>query len=198
VSDNDLSGIREVRWFRFGTRRPRSLAAVLLMSAAALLGSALPASADTGPDGFPILYADEANMVHHCIALDTTNVAIVCVNIVTGETGDGYYATGQVEAYCQDGSDNYVSCAEIDLSGGFANGAGSLQEPGYYCDGNCPSGRVTLTLGSYSYTPGHDCTSSTKNDVWDLVLNGTEIVPPAEVPAWLVGNYSTGHDWICP
>jgi len=72
-----------------------------------VIAAILLAIAATGTDGFTILDADSGDVVHHCEVLggdtykEVTYQAVVCVNIITGPTSDGYYATGQAEAYCQ-------------------------------------------------------------------------------------------------
>ena len=97
------------------TRKLRGLIAVPLMAIAALLAGIMPASAATGPDGFTILYADSANIVHQCGVVVTNSAGyegVVCVDINTYADSSGYYATGAVEVICQHGNPEVtVACA---------------------------------------------------------------------------------------
>ena len=195
-----------------------------LLAVAALVGGALPASAATGPYGFTILDADSGNMAHNCEILgsdtdpgyvtDGSDVyqAVVCVDILTGETSDGYYAEGRVEAYCQTPAGVTVSCGDISLFGLYSNADASsgdnVQTNGWGCNGtygNCPAIRNVLPIYTFTYTGGVDCDTSSGHQVWDEALGDTSIGIPGG-DAFSVESsgandgtsYSTGHYWICP
>jgi len=186
--------------------------AVPVMAIAALAGGALPASATT--DGFPILYA--GGEVHHCEILGAADgyQAVVCVDISTGYTDDGfeYYATGAVEAYCQTDAGVAAQCANIDLGGVSATGQADTEYPlTWGCGhafGACPSDRKVLALDTYTYADG-DCEGSAKQNLWVEAV-GTDDYTQIELPksddtftlsSSDGGNdgddYSTGHYWVC-
>jgi hypothetical protein len=191
--------------------RGMGLLAVPLLALAALLGSVLPATAATGPDGFTILDADSGNVAHHCEVLGTNGngvQAVVCVDIDTYGDSSGYYATGAIEAYCQDGSASYlVACSYIHIDGIFANQDSGATTAGYTCNGDCPSGRKILYVTTYDYTGGANCTSSSGHDVWTEAAGDTVMDTP-DIGSWSIGtayhtandgsNYSSGHYWVCP
>ena len=182
----------------------------------------MPASADTGPDGFTILYADSGNMVHNCEILgsdtdpgyvtDGSDVyqAVVCVDIQTGAESDGYFATGQVEAYCQTNGGVAVPCTEVYIDGVFANADAnspdSEEEATFHCeDGHCVGSRNLDPIWTKTYVGGADCTSSSGHDVWDEALGATYIgIPGGDIfSVQLFGandgaSYSSGHFWVCP
>jgi len=194
------------------TRKLRGLGllAVPLMAVAALLGGIMPASAATGPDGFTILYADSANIVHQCGVIGEDQYgeqAVVCVDINTYGDSSGYYATGAVEAYCQDGNpETTVACQGIYIDGLLANGDSGPTTNTYKCYGNCGGGRAILYVATYSYTGGHDCTSSSGHDVWAEALGDTEVDINGASDNTVSdssfandnGTHSTGHFWVCP
>ncbi len=191
--------------------RGMGLIVIPALAVAALLGSVMPASAATGPDGFTILYADSGNIVHHCEVLGTDGTdqqAVVCVDIVTGETSDGYYAEGEVEAYCQTTGGVTIQCHGIYLDGLFANAGSS----GYAATTEgcsdisgpaCPTGRLVLSIWSYDYTSGQDCTTTSTHDVWDEVVGDTDITTyNGSYEVELTGandgsSYTSGHYWVC-
>jgi hypothetical protein len=195
------------------TRKLRGLIAVPLMAIAALLAGILPASADTGPYGFPILYADSANIVHQCGVIGAAPgylEAVVCVDIDTGTDSSGYYATGAVEAYCQ--VDNPPTgfppepfeCQAIHIDGLLANADSGATTSTYNCSGDCGTGRTIFYVAGYTYTGGHDCTSSSGHDVWAEALGDTSITlgnRTVYVSTYFAndnGTHSTGHYWVCP
>jgi hypothetical protein len=190
--------------------RGMSLLAVPVMAVAALLGSVMPASAATGPDGFTILHADSGNIVHHCEVIGTDGAsqqAVVCVDILTGETSDGYYAEGQVEAYCQTTGGVTIACQGIYLDGLFASaGSSGVPSATQGCSNisgpACGTGRLIIPIWSYDYT-NSNCTTTSKNDVWAEVVGDTDITTyNGNYLVQLTGandgsSYSSGHYWIC-
>jgi hypothetical protein len=186
-----------------------SLLAVPVLALAALLGSVMPASAATGPDGFTILYADSGNLVHHCEVIgtdaDDDQQAVICVDIDTHVTAEGYQATGEVEGYCQNKNTGVaLACQDMTLDGVYANASSGAVDNEYVCnDGGCPAGRVVLPITTFDYSTAN-CTTSSANDVWDEVLGNTEITTSSgDYLLLLTGpsndgtSYTSGHFWIC-
>jgi hypothetical protein len=180
------------------------------MAIAVLLAGILPASAATGPDGFTILYADSDNIVHQCGVIGANTYgyeAVVCVDINTYADSSGYYATGAVEAYCQHGSPEVTTaCQNIHIDGVLANQDSGATTNSYTCAGDCGGGRAILYVATYTYTGGHDCTSSWGHDVWAEAAGSTTIDLPV-YGEFSVGDshfandngtHSTGHYWVCP
>jgi len=191
-----------------------------------VISRAALASADTGPDGFTILYADSGDIVHHCeiIGSDygepytgsapTTLEAVVCVDINTYGGSAGYYATGAVEAFCEenDNASETFPCPMINIHGIFANGDSPATTASYNCDGDCGGGRPTSYTATYDYTGGADCTSSSGHDVWSEAAGNTTIYLPTYSDGLVYdslyevatggandgANYSSGHFWVCP
>ena len=194
------------------TRKLRGLGllAVPLMAVAALLGGIMPASAATGPDGFTILYADSGNIVHQCGVIGEDQYgeqAVVCVDINTYGDSSGYYATGAVEAYCQEGNpETTVACQGIYIDGLLANADSGATTNTYKCYEDCGGGREIFSVATYSYTGGHDCTSSSGHDVWAEALGDTEVDINGASDNTVSdssfandnGAHSTGHFWVCP
>jgi hypothetical protein len=189
----------------------RGLIAAVVLATAALVSSALPASADTGPDGFPILYADSYDVVHDCEVIGsyaaTDDQAVICVDIDTSGAGDYYYATGEVEAYCEhdDDASDLVGCDYIGVGGIFANQSHGAYTGTLICDGDCSAQRYILDIDTFDYT-NTDCTTATSNDIWAEATSDTQIWTPGggEFFVDVTGNYnddfnySTGHYWVCP
>ena len=202
------------------------LIVAVLMAVTALLGHAMPANAATGPDGFPILYADSGNVVHQCEVIGsdygpaytgstpTTLDAVVCVDIDTTYDSAGYYATGAVEAFCEenDNASETFPCPIINIDSIFANADNGATTASYNCEDNCGGGRPTLYTATFSYTGGADCTSSSGHDVWSEATGDTTIYLPAYSDGLYYDNiysispngandgtnYSSGHYWVCP
>lgn len=198
----------------------RGLIAAVIMAAAALFASVMPASAATGPDGFTILHADAGNIAHHCEVLgtgwdmyDNEVSAIVCVDIDTGGGESGYHATGAIEAYCEGHNSNGTTfdsaCPIITIDGFLANGSSGAANASWSCNDNCSNGgRNYLYTETINYTDG-SCTTHSVNDVWSTATAGTKIWLFSQTGSWLtysVGadgandgtGYTTGHYWICP
>jgi hypothetical protein len=186
------------------------LAVAATATVAALGGSALPASATTGPDGFTILYADSGNVVHDCEVLGTDPSgyqAVVCLDINTGANSSGYWASGSVETMCDHGSAaSIVACPYIVSDADFANAAQTYPTTASQsCSGNCPNGRWIIPIATFDYTGGHDCTESAGHDVWNVAFSDLTIGTPGGSYFDLYPggsndgeNYSTGHYWVCP
>jgi hypothetical protein len=185
------------------------LVAVPLMTLAALLGGVLPANAATGPDGFPYLYADNGDIVHQCQVLQTGadgDKAVMCVDIDTYGDSSGYYATGAIEALCENSASVVVQCRAIYLHGFLANAdSGPTYSSNSLCTDGCRAQRFTIYTATYSYTSGH-CTSS-GHDVWDAAM-GDSYIGTSDSPTVITladsgkandgSDFSTGHYWICP
>jgi hypothetical protein len=204
------------------TRRPlRRGVLAILFAVAAGLATALPASAATGAGGFTILGALDGAVVHHCEVIGSADgyQAVVCVDITTGPEDDNqqYYAKGAIEVYCQKDSGVTVQCANIYAEGVFANGDGDQDDAGSYACGHaygaCPSGRVVLPEGTYTYDtsgaePNCYLYDTGETAVWTVAYGGnTQIELPVsdktiELDASNGGNdginYSSGHYLVCP
>jgi hypothetical protein len=186
----------------------RGLIAAAIMAIAMLAGNALPASADTGPDGLTILYADDGDLVHDCVQIGTDQEgydAVVCVDIDTYGSGDTYYATGEIEAYCQDGSAaDLVNCDSITIDGIFANQSHGGYEETTSCSGSaCGGGRFIYAIDTFDYT-NTDCTTALSNEIWAEAAGDTQIDTPGGGDFTVADyandgdNYSTDHYWVCP
>jgi hypothetical protein len=192
------------------TLHGKRLLAVPLLAIAAVLGSVLPANAANAP----ILYADSGDTVHHCTTVGPPDmgvpyVAVVCVDINTGANSSGYWATGEVEAYCEEGTASYIlPCSSIEITGEFANADNDIQKYTWGCsDGGCPNSRKIIDIATFNYTGGTDCDTSSGHNVWTVVEGSvTTIVMPGGATATLGpgggandgDNYSSGHYWVCP
>jgi hypothetical protein len=187
------------------------VAAVPFMAAVALIGTALPSSASTGADGFPIISASNGLAVHHCEVIGSADdyQAVVCSDIVTlSADSSDYQSGGDIQVYCQTDSGTTVQCANIYAEGVFANGAGGRATAGSYACGHgygaCPSDRVVLGADEmYGYSDGtpscYDNPEST-NDVWTVVYAyNTQIeLPKSDKTIELGSNFSSGHYYVCP
>ena len=179
--------------------------------AAALIGTALPGSASSGIDGFPILSAADDGHVHHCDVIGSADgyQAVVCADVITYYLGtDDYESGGAIEFYCQTDAGVVVRCANIYAEGVFANAAGGRGLAGSYACGHtygaCPNGRASAGADAiYQYTNGtpscYDRADS-KNEVWTVVYGGnTQIeLPVSDKTVELDSNFSSGHYLICP
>src|ERR1043165_4069124 len=169
----------------------------MVLIAAVVMAMAAPASAATAPDGTPILNAGSStnNVAHHCESLGQSPgfyQAIVCVDINTTSGSTGYSATGAVEAFCQDVNPDHihqtVQCKQIVIDGIFANATSGSQETYnnlciQFGAGSCPAGRFVWSAATpFTYTGGHDCTSSLGHNVWNVATWDTKIVTPDNVP----------------
>ena len=91
-------------------------------------------------------------------------------------------------------------------AGLLSNGDSGPTTNTYTCHDNCGGGRAILYVATYSYTGGHDCTSSSGHDVWAEALGKTEVDMYGSGPATVSGTsfvndngaHSTGHFWVCP
>jgi hypothetical protein len=198
----------------------RGIAALALTASAVVLGTSIPASAATGTDGFPILYASYADLAHHCTvvghAVDGYE-AVVCADILTSEVNSSdYSAIGQVEAYCQTTAGVTVQCANIQAGTTLYDAVGEQVGPVViYCghsQGACSTGKNVLsTLESngsqFEYTSNAGCstTPSSDHDVWDEVSAEIEL-PKSDTYFSLEqggGNdsdgsvFTTGHYYVC-
>lgn len=195
--------------------RGMGLLAALLLAVAALLGTAGPASAATGPYGFTILHADSHQRVDDCEVLGPAQrgyVERVCVFIATGTTPRNYYATAGISAACQTIAGDDVPCQGAYLHGILASGLGvSGYQTAWNTCGSMGGGPCSslygenLISGTYTFTGGHNCTNSIGHDVWAEAFGDTELISPlgSQRYVWPSGandglNYSTGHYWICP
>jgi hypothetical protein len=113
-----------------------------------------PAYADTGQDGFTVLYASSPfsqNITHGCAVLGTDrfgNQAVECVDLDVlpnfddyGEPNYPYFAAAGVEAYCQNSSGAVIQCANISESVSLENGLGQFHYVSQQCghsNGSCP------------------------------------------------------------
>lgn len=188
-------------------RRLFKLAAILFAAVGMIMSAITPASAATGTDGFTILYAGEGNVAHHCEVIGSDSYgseAIVCVDILTGTESTDYWAHGQIEAFCQK---NGVTeqCAQVDVTGTWANGAGEDSGMGTWVCGHqfgaCSTGRNYLTSSTMYYSSASGC-SSEPNSIYDVWTVATTVEFRIELPVsdswiYLGSNYSTGHYYVC-
>jgi hypothetical protein len=187
-------------------RRLFQLSAVLVAAVGTVLATVTPASANTGTDGFPILYASQGNTAHHCESLGSDSrgsEAVVCVDILTGTTSTDYWAEGRIEAFCYR---NGVTeqCAQVDITGTWASGAGIISGMGQWVCGHqfgaCTSGRPSITTHAHDYDSASGCSTQPNSlyDMWTVATGGTEIELPVTGKWFYLGsNYSTGHYYIC-
>jgi hypothetical protein len=197
----------------------RGIAALAVTASALLLGTAIPASAATGTDGFTILYADYGDSAHHCTVVGTPvdgYEAVVCADIITSEVDSSDYdAYGQIEAYCQTTKGVMVECAQIYAYNQFYSASGDAFTGGDlicgHASGACSSGRneiSTMNEGEIHYTSNSGCSSEpdSDHDVWTEVLAGTAIELPVSDHKVLVesgsgandGNsFTSGHYYVC-
>jgi hypothetical protein len=188
-------------------RRLCKLAAILFAVVGVTVAAITPASAATGTDGFTILYASEGNIAHHCeiIGSDSDgNEGIVCVDILTGTGSDYYWARAQIEAFCYNNSQP-VQCAQVDVTGTWANGADADSGIGQSVCGHqwgaCSTGRNYFSGRAIYYTSASGCSSEPNStyDVWTVATTpGTQIeLPKSAKWVYLPSNYSTGHYYVC-
>lgn len=167
----------------------------LLAAIAAMFSLGIaPAFADTGADGFTILYASQNDIAHKCNVIGSDkygNEAVVCADLYTTDTLDlgvdeyPYFAWAGVEAYCQNSSDVVVRCANIYESVSISDGAGDVIYAGQECGhayGACPAGRyddqTTTASGGESgyleYDESDDCSTDPSSgfDVWSVAYGG--------------------------
>jgi hypothetical protein len=184
------------------------LAAILIVAVGMTMAAVTPASAATGTDGFPILYAGEGNIAHNCEVIGSDsdgNEAIVCVDILTGTGSTDYWAQGRIEAFCYKNGVT-VQCAQVDVSGTWANGTGIDDGIGQWVCGHqfgaCSAGRNYITAAWTNYYSSASGCSSEPNstyDVWTVVtagLTGIEL-PVSGKWVYVGSNYSTGHHYVC-
>jgi hypothetical protein len=204
---------------RFGKRW---VAAFLSLAAFGVLGISASASAATGTDGFPILYASEGNSAHTCNVIGSADgyQAVICVDIETGTSDLGYWARGQVEAICQKGSGASavtVQCAQVDVIGRLSAANGGFDYVGQWACGHqigaCSTGRNIIATHTFVYTSAIGCASNPGSlyDVWMIAEGASETdsstsieLPVSGKIIYLgVGNAndgpseSTGHYYIC-
>jgi hypothetical protein len=209
------------------SRRTIFRLASLLAAIAAIFGLSLaPASAATGPDGFPIMYASEGGYAHNCTVIGSDqygNQAVICADLLSGPSYDivgdpiyPYYTWAGVEAYCQNSSDVIVQCAQINEDVSIADAVGDVGYDSQTCGhsyGACPSGRYTLYTsadGSYfTYYNSDDCATNPDSefDAWSVVWGGgiTYIELPQSDKTVYLGtgnandgeNESNGHYYQC-
>lgn len=197
----------------------RGVAGVLFAVFGILISTSLPAKADTGAGGFPIIGADDGYMVHKCEVIGSADgyQAVVCVNILTGasDADQTYWFEGTMQAYCQTDAGVKVQCANIVAEGVFANGDGWQDDIGSRACGHtygaCPAGGETLVEGTYTSDYGDypNCFLYDANDdAWMVAYGGnTQIELPVSDDTIELGypnggndgaNYSSGHYLVCP
>jgi hypothetical protein len=184
-----------------------------------LLGTSMSASAATGTDGFPVLFASYADTAHHCTVVGKPvdgYEGVMCADILTSEVNSSdYYGIGQIEVYCQTTTGVTVQCADIDSYGFLYSADGEELPIEFACghaNGACSSGRNTIsTLGLNGqqvwYQSNADCSTApdSDHDVWQEVGGDIEL-PKSD--AWVDlpeggGNtgdgldFTTGHYYIC-
>jgi hypothetical protein len=183
--------------------------------------SASPTPSPVGtPDdyGFAILDASISQEVHHCeqLGIDRKGYqAIVCFDLNTYTSGSSYYATGEVEAYCQTIAGAVVQCPHISLASSYTEGieGSTLIRKTWTCGGSsaaCPTGRMVETITTFEFSDANsaNCSNglSMANDVWDEVVGGTQIELPVSDATYTMSvgdggtdgdSYSSGHYWIC-
>jgi hypothetical protein len=205
---------------RFGKRLA---AAILSLAAIGVLGTAASASATTGVGGFTVLSAGEGNVAHTCTVIGGADgyQAVVCADITTGTGDTTYWARGQVEAYCQQGSGSTavtVRCAQVYTAGRLSSANGGELNVGQWACGHqfgaCSAGRNIIQTQTFTYTSANGCASNPNSqyNVWMVALVGSETagsVTSIELPVSdktvSLGtgntndgsNESTGHYYIC-
>jgi hypothetical protein len=200
-------------------RRLYRVAAIIAAAAGIMMGVVSPASADTGSDGFTILYASSQQGAHKCnvIGDDGTYQAVVCSDLVTAENSTQYDVHGQAEAICQRSTTHaVVPCKSINLVTSLATGNGSVSAAaGSGCWGRdpCPDGRFYVSTGNWVYNIANSAPACWSNAgsaylQWDVVWGqgwDTYIQTPDGSTYYLANaqlndgsNESTGHYYICP
>jgi hypothetical protein len=190
----------------------RGIMALLFMTALAILGTSVPASAATGPDGFTILYASQGNIAHQCNVIGQADgyQAVVCADVLTGTGSTYYWIEGQVEAYCQTTSGVAVRCAQVDAAGRLSSGTGGDNPVGtWVCGhqyGQCSAGRNTIRTAAWYIYSASGCASSASAAVWMVAWGGlTQIELPVS-DEWVTlgsgnandgSNESSGHVYVC-
>lgn len=184
--------------------------AVVVSSLTLVLGIQGPAMADTGADGFPIIYATLNQEVHKCEQIGSSDSgyyrAVVCVDIVTQNDVNGYGIYAQLEAICENSSGVIQQCESVVTNGIWASGIGTIGKFGSSCgDGlaACPSGR--FYAASFEIWPTNSqiqsCGTVVASELQEWMVayaNETTIKLPNDVP--IIGpaaNFSSGHDYIC-
>jgi len=169
--------------------------------------------------GFTILDASASQVVHHCEQLGIDRLgfqAIICFDINTYTSGSNYFATGEVEAYCQTIAGAAVQCPAITLTGSFTEGVegSTLTQKTWTCGGSaaaCPDGRWVqpITTFEWSDASSANCSNglSLTTDVWTNVVDPTTSIELPNSDATYTLNssdggtdgndYSSGHYWIC-
>jgi hypothetical protein len=197
------------------------LLVVLAATAVGVLGLASGAEADTGPDGFTILYASSGDWVHTCNVIsenDQRFQAVVCADLETSEAGSDYYVKAQAEAYCQTTASPHTPapCEEVKDYARLSTAEGSTADHPASCgDGSCTTARIISATRTWDYTIAGSGNGACLNpdssyDVWGLVVGDsdiTTIITPDNY-VWEVGviglppndgfNESTGHYYVCP
>ncbi|HEX3513595.1 MAG TPA: hypothetical protein VHT26_06310 [Trebonia sp.] len=191
-------------------RRKGFVAALGVMAGLAITSIAVPASAATGPDGFTILYASQAQGAHKCEVVGTRdqygNEGVVCADLWTSSDGAGhYFVRGDVEAYCQNSANVVVECPSIESESQLTAGNGvSTRTPIFGCGGAlaaCPVGRWNDYTDGFEYTTNTGCASNpdSLNQVWNVALMGGTFIelPQSDKTVTPSANWSTGHYYIC-
>ncbi|MEY9863622.1 hypothetical protein ABH935_009275 [Catenulispora sp. GAS73] len=198
------------------TARARLRTAALLTGLALIATLGIPAAnADTGSDGFPILYASVGQEAHKCEVIGSDqygNQAVICADLMTIPTFDlssnnvyyPYYVWAEAEALCQTSAGVVEQCANIlvnaEVADGAVGAAGSSSSVCGHAAGACPVGRLTADTNFLSYNSSVGCSSDPHYDVWGIVLGGGATVielPKSGKNITLGSNFSTGHNWIC-
>jgi hypothetical protein len=191
--------------------RKRGIIAVLIAATAILIGSALPASANVGTDGFTVLGAYENSFAHHCQVMGVAHKGyegVVCVDIVTGTNSNNYWAKGQIEVYCQTTAGVPATCERVSGSGTFSDGAGNI----WYGNGGCGTGSPTacttarviipiFTIGYNYANAGNECWDNPGSgwDIWTVAWGATGVtLPVSGDEVLLTNNFETGHYYACP
>jgi hypothetical protein len=182
----------------------------------------MPASAATGEDGFPILYASHADGAHKCEIVGKYGAYqdVVFADIITSEvTPSDYYSYGQVEVICQHivgSTATDVQCANVDEHGEISSAQpnSEVPTPEFVCGhqyGPCATDRnyiQTNKLLEYNYISNSGCGEdpNTIRDMWMIVLQGTQIELPvvAKFVTLEAGSgandgssFSSGHYYVC-
>jgi len=183
--------------------------------------SGAPAPTGTPDDyGFTILDASASQEVHHCEQLGIDRLgfqAIICFDINTYPSGSNYFATGEVEAYCQTIAGAAVQCPQITLTGSFTEGVegSTLIQKTWTCGGSaaaCPDGRWVQPITTFEWSDSNsaDCSNglTLTTDVWTNVVDPTTSIELPNSDAVYTLNssdggtdgndYSSGHYWVCP
>jgi serine/threonine-protein kinase len=179
-----------------------------------------PAPTGTPDDyGFTILDASASQEVHHCEQLGIDRLgyqAIICFDIDTYPSGSNYFATGEVEAYCQTIAGAAVQCPQITLTGSFTEGVegSTLIQKTWTCGGSaaaCPDGRWVQPITTFEWSDANSANCSNgltlTTDVWTNVVDPTTSIELPNSDATYTLNssdggtdgndYSSGHYWIC-